>query len=398
MFKILIIVHEDGERLPCIVDQEDMPLVMANEYLIKRRGLAWSTLKRYANILMIIAEWEALNFNLYEKIRSGKLITEAEISGSLLPFLRRDFSKGKSVKRLVVENDTFNDRVWLLNRYLKTLYTKKLFSYMATDNEYLVTQSASELIFKLIKESKLPTSGKARTFKGLTESQVDSLLEIISPDSDQNPFDLCYVRKRNYLIVMLMLLFGLRPSEVLGLKVDDIEFGAVNAIHVIRRPNDPEDTRVEAPEVKRMGRTFILEGDEFILKVNDYIEEDREVLIEAHPDKETDFLFYSQHGTPMCTRTISKVFETIRNTFPDKFPRSFSAKSLRHTFTSSLEKNMRDAGVEKGERQKVLQYFRGDQSLDSQDVYLNDATIAEAKKFSKSHQRQIFTIEELACF
>ncbi|MFT6267472.1 MAG: hypothetical protein ACJAVV_000270 [Alphaproteobacteria bacterium] len=34
-----MIKHEDGERLPCLVDEMGMPFVRPNEYIMKSRGL-----------------------------------------------------------------------------------------------------------------------------------------------------------------------------------------------------------------------------------------------------------------------------------------------------------------------------------------------------------------------
>jgi hypothetical protein len=36
VYEIIIIKHEDGERLPCLVDEMGMPLVLPNEYIMKK--------------------------------------------------------------------------------------------------------------------------------------------------------------------------------------------------------------------------------------------------------------------------------------------------------------------------------------------------------------------------
>ena len=59
---------------------------------------------------------------------------------------------------------------------------------------------------------------------------------------------------------------------------------------------------------------------------------------------------------------------------------------------------MRRAGVSKEERQKILQYVRGDESEDSQNVYLVQAVMEEVHKYSKQHQKEIFSYSELTCF
>jgi integrase len=393
-----MIKHEDGERLPCLVDDLGMPLVLQNEYIMKKRGLGWGTLKAYLKTLMYVCEWEHKNVDIFQRISEGKFLTEAELFGSLLPHLRKDFSKTKVIKNIVVSADTYNDRIWLLNLYISSLFRKKLFSTSIGNSEFLVVDSLSKNAFNSIKKAKLSTPGKDKKNKGITTPQLNFLMEIIDPSSPKNPFSIKSVQIRNYIIIMIEILCGVRPSELLGVKVDDIEFGAMNAIHIRRRPHDSEDPRLDNPEVKRLGRTFIISDAEFMMKIQDYIENERDELIDKYPEKETDFIFHSQHGTPICNRTVSDIYVTIRNKFPDIFNSNFTAKSLRHVFSSSLETRMRNAGVPKEERQKILQYVRGDESKDSQNDYLAQATMEEVHKYSAQHQKDIFSYAELACF
>jgi len=398
VYKVVIIKHEDGERLPCLVDDLGMPLVLPNEYIMKKRGLSWGTLEAYLKTLMYVCQWEYSNVDIFQRISEGKFLTEAELSGSLLPYLRKDFSKVKVVKNMVVSADTYNDRLWLLNLYINNLFKKKLFSTNIGSSEFLVVDSLSKHAFETIKQAKLSTPGEDKKNKGISTAQLNFLMEIIEPSSPKNPFSVKSVQIRNYIIIMVEILCGVRPSELLGVKVDDIEFGAMNAIHIRRRPHDPDDPRIGNPEVKRLGRTFIISDVEFMMKIQNYIENERDELIDKYPEKETDFILHSQHGSPISNRTVSNIYVTIRNKFPDIFDSNFTAKSLRHVFSSSLETKMRRAGVPKEERQKILQYVRGDESEDSQDVYLGQATMEEVHKYSKLHQKEIFSNAELACF
>jgi integrase len=398
VYKTIIIKHEDGERLPCLVDDMGMPLILQNEYIMKKRGLGWGTLDKYLRILGYVCEWEYKNIDIFQRISEGKFLTESELTGSLLPHLRKDFSNTKVVKNLVVSADTYNSRLLLLNKYIGSLFKKKLFSMDIDNSEFLVVDSLSKHAFNLIKEAELSTPGENKKDKGITTTQLDFLLDIIHPYSPQNPFSVNSVKIRNYIIIMVEILCGVRPSELLGVKIDDIEFGAMCAIHIIRRPHDPEDPRIGNPEVKRLGRTFILSDAKFMMEINDYIGNEREKLMDKYPDKETDFVFYSQHGNPIGNRAVSNIYVKIRDKFPDIFDSNFTAKSLRHVYSSSLETRMRKAGVPKEERQKILQYMRGDESEDSQNIYLNQAIIEEVHKYSAQHQKDIFSYAELACF
>jgi len=59
---------------------------------------------------------------------------------------------------------------------------------------------------------------------------------------------------------MIMLNYGLRPGELLSLRVEDIEFGAISAIRVTRRPPNPNDKRNPRPQIKRNGRVLPIDN------------------------------------------------------------------------------------------------------------------------------------------
>src|SRR5690606_26613236 len=61
-------------------------------------------------------------------------------------------------------------------------------------------------------------------FKGLTNRERDRLLEVMDPDSTENPFANKAIKLRNYIILLLGLDMGLRRSEMLLIKTSDIHW------------------------------------------------------------------------------------------------------------------------------------------------------------------------------
>ncbi len=72
-------------------------------------------------------------------------------------------------------------------------------------------------------------------------------------------------------MVMLMLSFGLRPGELLSLRVEDVQLGGISSIRVHRRPPDAKDKRKPRPQIKRNGRTLSINDKALAKELDVYI-------------------------------------------------------------------------------------------------------------------------------
>ena len=225
--------------------------------------------------------------------------------------------------------------------------------------------------------------------KGLSSSEQSNLIKLIKPKvGSQNP-----VEYRNYIMLMLMLSFGLRPGELLSLRVEDIQLGGISSIRVHRRPPDAKDKRKQRPQIKRNGRTLSINDKALAKELDIYITKWREMLDQKNQTSiEWDYLILNQDGKPLSLASITQYFQILKEKYAQLVPRNFSPKTLRHTFSSSMERLLREAGVEENNRKKALAYLRGDSSLSSQDVYTFKETELEANKYLGQYQREIFGI------
>ena len=124
----------------------------------------------------------------------------------------------------------------------------------------------------------------------------------------------------------LCLLCGMRRSEVLGLKEDDVNltFKCVTISHTRHRVNGEnieQDTKTEQSH-----RTLALP---------DFVVEDIRTLLQAHdkPYKHTDYLIQDGFGHPMNPSVLTNHIHDIENAAG--LP-SISVHGLRHTFASML--------------------------------------------------------------
>jgi integrase len=93
-------------------------------------------------------------------------------------------------------------------------------------------------------------------------------------------------------------------------------------------------------------------------------------VLEANSDQESDYLILSDEGCPLSQPSIVQFFQILRNRFPEDLPPNLTAKSLRHTFSSNMEKLLRDIGLDEQRRMEALADLRGDTSLSSQETYI----------------------------
>lgn len=386
-----VILHDSGELLPILLDDDSMPIPLPNEFILSKRHASSNTLIRNLREIKLLYQWFQIhNIDLYDRLIQKRSFTEAEIIGSLIEFLRKDHEKKHKTIKIAVRPETFNQRLitikqflnWYIEMYIGTLsFTSNNYQYYITYKTRLIS-----LLDRCFINS--PPTNKNLT-KGLNSREQSNLIKLIKPQKrSQNP-----IEYRNYIMVMLMLSFGLRPGELLSLRVEDIQLGGISSIRVHRRPPDIKDKRKQRPQIKRNGRTLAINDRSLATELDVYITKWREMLDEKNQtNTEWDYLILNQDGKPLSIASITQYFQILKEKYAEFLPVNFSPKTLRHTFSASMERLLREAGIEENNRKKALAYLRGDSSLSSQDVYTFKETELEANKYLGQYQREIFGI------
>lgn len=420
--RVELIRYPAGHELPLLLDDDGMPIPSANEFILGRQQLKTNTLSRNARELMLLFEWlEAQQIVIWQRVSSEQGFSEAEIIGSLFVALRRDRTRGK-IKRLVVEPDTYNQRLMTIAAFLYWYF-----------NTCLVGMSSDHRLRERIKEnqarvaswfkegyiSAAPTA-RASGSKSLTHQEEAFLIECLDPINGKGIGKLTKVptfdkgatqaqknkRKkakesrlrqeallhRNLVAILLMLQAGLRRGELLSLCVEDIVISSMSQVSVIVRPPDPYDTRRPRPEVKRNARTVFM-SPRFARAVDEYITEWRPVLLDL-AEADNNYLILSGDGKPLSMPRLNEIFKELRAAYPDRLPQQLSPHALRHRFTQNLERGLREVGMEEGKRKKALALMRGDSSLESQNVYIEAEVREQASKVLIRHQEQTMSLIE----
>ncbi|MDI5922518.1 tyrosine-type recombinase/integrase [Halomonas sp. LR5S13] len=391
--KYEIISHPNGHQLPIVLDDEGMPEPLYNEYLLSRDRQKANTLKRNASELVVIARWvENQKIDLVEKFVKGTL-KEAELRGSLIPWLKRNHRKGVKVHNIYVAPEVFNQRLIALRAFLGWVYDEKVVGMSYSSEAFVALTHSMERVSRIIDDSyiKKPPLKSVKNL-GLTLDQANDLLDCVDPN---NP--LAYgrdpaIKHRNYVIVLLLLSTGMRPGELLSLRVEDVKTGAIPAIHMQIREPDPNDPRKDKPSVKRNARIIPIMDRNLAYQLDKYIVDTRDDL-EEKSKLAGDYLILSSNGEPLTLKSLGNFFRIIRDKNKDKLPSHLSPKAMRHTFSTYILKELRSSGLDEDEARLSLAILRGDSNLDSQDDYTKQFYEDSTRNSMLSYQKRIMREE-----
>ncbi len=387
--RIELVTHESGEQIPIMLDGFDMPIVLPNEFILTRRALSTNTLVRNLRELSVLYRWlDERNYDLSAKLLDQSSFNEAELRGGLVEALRVEQNVGRLS---AVSPNTFNQRLTTTRQFLSWHMDVLIsqISMSSLDYERLIERK-SFLLKTLDGSFMSATPIRISQRKGLSEAEVDFLLDVLHPKNEQGFGRDSVVKFRNYVSVGIMLFCGLRPGELLSLRVEDVQLGAVSAIKVERRLADPVDKRRPRPQIKRNGRIIPIEDRQLAIALNEYIVTWRE-LLENKSDDDSEYLILSDEGVPLSQSSITQFFQLLRSKYAEHLPESLTAKSLRHTFSSRLERVLRASGMDEQRRREALALLRGDSSLDSQDTYIAQEVEEQAIESLKSYQADLMS-------
>lgn len=164
--------------------------------------------------------------------------------------------------------------------------------------------------------------------KFYTLSEVEHLLSCVKGDGTEFP-------------VLMAAFYGLRRSEIMGLKWDSIDFDAntITIAHVVVEVSiDGKDTIVakDRPKNKKSYRTLPLvpEYRRLLLQMKKHQEEYRELCGNCY--HESDYIYVNDLGEPIRPNYVSQHFKLV---LKNNNLREITFHELRHTCASLLLKS-----------------------------------------------------------
>ncbi|AZG12624.1 site-specific integrase [Cupriavidus pauculus] len=386
-FHVVTVRHSDGERLPILLDADRQPIGWINEYAIQRlrSRLSANSLTKALHVLGLLWLWAVQHsIPLQARLLAGDGLSPDEIASQLYPWLRRDFQSRVAVRRLVVAPTTVAQRLQVVMQFIRW-HLERAMARLPIGSPEL--SHVRERLATM--QHTFATAGPRRAepvhhASPLSEERVNRLLSICRPGSDENPWKAAY-QDRNYVIVLVLLLLGIRRGELLKLRVADcVLSGAIPEIRVERSPDDAKDPRRHEPQVKTESRQ--LPCDRALASLlNSYICRTRRAIPGA--DK-SPFLFLSRDGAPMSLARVNGLLTQVGAAHAEF--RDLHPHCLRSTCATNFRARALRTGLDEERVEKHMMYFFGWRSSDSIRPYVWQAIRRESCELSLAYQSTVF--------
>lgn len=325
---------------------------------------SFNTAIRYCNeLLFVINFFKTMEIDLVSRVESGKFITFSEyMSFYEHSFLEKKFaSESKPTKnrnlnnlnaeskhlrnallaversKIQVSPETIKGRIKQCRLFIEWLYQE-------FHSDYRVQKEVEDRFIKLngkiqLDESRIghntPQATTNISDSAIPNEVFDSLLNIIEPSSDQNPFKSS--RIRNYLIVSILMQSGIRRGALAKIKISDCKFYKnYDRISVYRSNNDPTDPRIDKPSHKTGKSLEAVIDKQLMMHLQTYINNTRALFSRSIKH---DYIFISEKdskgtaGNPLSLKSINSIFNKLSKAL--SFP--IHPHSLRHKWNEIFD-------------------------------------------------------------
>ena len=347
------IQFRNGERHSVLSRPGGLPVHEATLYLatFRTRGRAANTIHSVCTTLAILYRWlHSSEIDLLQRLRQGRFLTLPELNrlAGIAQYRVADLAddhiaesttsnvvdiKQIRMRRKHDERDisavdvaTQASRIRYIADYLKYLSTYVEATLPPHQRSELEAEASRGLKSLLAHVPPVSQRAKLGARQGLSKEEQDRLLDIVRPDSPNNPWERGFVRRRNWVIVVLLLATGMRRGELLGMQIGDLS-PQLPTLRIIRRADSREDPRRNQPNTKTNDREVELRPA-IMRVVWTYINQDRRSIKAARKYPQ---LIVSDDGKPLSAKSIDKMFAQLRQACPD-LPVRLASHVMRHTW------------------------------------------------------------------
>ncbi|WP_305823852.1 tyrosine-type recombinase/integrase [Massilia brevitalea] len=335
-----------------------------------------NTIEAHLRAIMVLElACRILDIDLTARLKSSKLLLLFEVERivdlckqrleRILPLLevKEVALRGRNVKIMklyqklptVPKRDaitSYRDRVAYIRDYVNERALRALYSLDRDNERYLRLETARVHTFEMF-DARVPARPKPKEQStSLSESQINDLWRITDPLANENPFRVEFVRYRNSLLMQWLILLGLRRGELLGIRLEDIDWQRA-VVRVLRRQDSKVDKRRRPAKAKTIEGEIPLSRDlmaatyEYIVSPN---------LRKSQTQDDMPFLFLARGGGALTDSALQHIFRKIRESCP-ALPKKLSSQMCRHTCNYILSLGFEREGVldtDEAQRRRVL--------------------------------------------
>lgn len=380
-FTVLNVVLDSGERLPCLVESATwIPVRIATRWAVRYRRyrVQASTLANNLRVLARVYGWarECAGYDLDNHLTQGQTFRNREIE-SLVGSLR------VKADSHTLDTGAFDQHLGVIEDFLKwSLDSENRGGRCILSLEQLTAERQRiEEIFRSLRVGARPST----RIEPLEEAEIEAIRRAIGPrrgSGGQLSFPdvfSCHTQLRNWLMFEVALELGIRRGELLKLRLDSLPRAAEEGIRILRRPDDPHDSRSKEPAVKTAERVIPASRD-LLRAVQMYLTSPPPL---GRVSGKSPYLFVTRSGNPVSIDTADDVIAAIgrvSNVAPLSWHR------LRHTWAERMAELFADQpnGMDR------LVYLGGWSNPLSARHYIRRALANQAKEVLRDYHRKLY--------
>jgi integrase len=337
-----------------------------------------STLANNLRVLAHLYRWarETAGYELDNRLTRGPALRNREIE-SLVTTLR------VKTDGHALDTGAFDQHLAVVEDFLKwSLDSENRGGSNALTLEQLTAERGRiEQMFRSLRVGARPSE----RIEPLEEAEVGAIRRAIGPQRGPDgglsfpAVFSAHARLRNWLMFEIALELGIRRGELLKLRLDSLPRGADDGIRILRRPDDPHDSRAREPAVKTAERA-IPASRELLSAVRAY-------LTYAPPlgrvSGKSPYLFVTRRGSPVSIDTADDIIVAIGRC---SGVAPLSWHRLRHTWAERMAEVLADQpnGMDR------LVYMGGWTNPLSARHYIQRALATQAKQAVRDYHRMLY--------
>lgn len=369
-FRVKTVRTASGERLPTLIDRATgLPVFDSVLWVVsclRNRNYASQTISQALRSLVVLyIVFRSLKIDLTERFREGRYLDPSEIEAiakaarqtvvsseiagddikgrngqrntNISPLLEKLRMPGRTSSRgFHVASHTTAIRMGYIRKHLHwriSLAIARIGNEKRPDLVALRDLVDLDLQNKTPQVTNLATLG---TRMGIDRAAQAKLLSITSPTNPLNPWGGEFIRARNHFVIAAFLALGVRRSELLGIRIGDFNHLA-HEVSILRRPDDPDDPRLDEPNAKTRDR---------VLPVTRDLYQSMKCYLDLRDDRvrgRHDFLVVANNGSPLSKSEVNQILSVLvkkRPELPHLHPHI-----LRHSFCENLADDLCRAGM-----------------------------------------------------
>ncbi|WP_181166001.1 MULTISPECIES: tyrosine-type recombinase/integrase [unclassified Mesorhizobium] len=353
-----------GERLPAVYDSAGILARHPNLYgvlALRSKEGSGGTIEADLRAIVIALNWAgARGIDLEQRTSSLAMLNVLEIEDlrdSLRENLRKRKKKdGQAAAPAIVQSNTYRTRCRMVTEYL-AWHGMAAIQRIDVDNPKLPEARHRLELFEKAMLSGLPIAKTGGEREGIGVEAQKLFLDAITPGHSLNPFQAGH-QHRNHALLLLYYETSARRGEGLKLLGEDLMLeGPAPSVWIVRRPDDPKDTRGCEPRVKTLGRIVPISLElARVLKL--WITGHRSDPARYPGAKRHGYVFVSRTGDPLGIRTENGMFDLLRKRVPG-LPPELTTHVLRHTGNDRFSAAASKLGMTEAQEEQSRNYHMG---------------------------------------